>query len=866
MNSFFSNKKNSGLLFFFALSFLACIGSAKAIGTYPSIDPNMVLYYHFNNNSTIGENSTQVNDSTGNNWIGNITDATFNATGGILGDGDYIFNGSAYISVGTNFNFITDFSQCLWVKPKEIGRLQYISSKYPSGTPELTMYYDSSNKYAIQVRNSTSTVTAAETSGSAIVGKWAFICGTYNATSGSVRLYVDGIVKGSPGGTVLGNLSSSAVFRIGARSNLASSVYLNASLDEFIVWNKTLQPSEIWSTYQNYLECITPYEDINLPFSTKLCAGTYNLNDTAGDGSIDVIATADSVIDCNGAILNGNSTYGSIGMVFTVTSRNLTVKNCQISNYSFGLRTTTSNYSAYYNNTFINNINISLELRRISHSIVYNNSIRDMYNITSTKGLIIANYGSQMSINTSIHSNYFDATYDAITIDVGANYTRIYNNTINNSKNYGIHMDNDVFYNSIFNNTIDNTYWDGMQLRGAYSNISYNRINNSGHHGIDFYSATWPQYNIFEYNVVGGTNRPESNPYSHYIYLYRAQGNIIRYNNMSGGTAGIGSGIVIQGTSTNISKDNQIYGNIFNNISAYKIAISDAINNSFYNNTWINYNQNGTFSEFAFEGDAYNTSINDTNVTFYTNGLFDGFYNSSSETRYVNSNVANNSSLLFSSLRNALIYDSNLSPYCNNLLACISPINVTSYPGNLTTILNNYNITQGFSRSFDPISVSSSSSNVRSLTSTLTSTLTNVSITISTEGVVPSSPFVVYPNGSTFYITDYVYDSSSGTFAYNDSVPPGSSYLHLNSVDPTVYDICSSGQGSLFELSNWLSIFGLLVGTLFVLGVLSSFGFVNLNIPTEFFTIDNLAGIGLMLVGAAITISVGAQIIASALC
>lgn len=157
------------------------------------------------------------------------------------------------------------------------------------------------------------------------------------------------------------------------------------------------------------------------------------------------------------------------------------------------------------------------------------------------------------------------------------------------------------------------------------------------------------------------------------------------------------------------------------------------------------------------------------------------------------------------------------------------------------------------------------SSNTRSIISSLNLT-TDSAIIINTEGVVPSSPFVVYPNGSTFYITDYVYDSSSGTFAYNDSVPPGSSYLHLNSVDPTVYDICSSGQSSLFELSNWLSIFGLLVGALFVLGVLSSFGFVDLNIPTEFFTIDNLAGIGLMLVGAAITISVGAQIIASALC
>src|SRR3990167_10452392 len=78
------------ILVFGAVVLLSGVGSA--IGSYPAVDPNMILYYHFNNNSAIGENNTFVVDSSTASNNGTANNTLFKTGTGILLDGSFYFN------------------------------------------------------------------------------------------------------------------------------------------------------------------------------------------------------------------------------------------------------------------------------------------------------------------------------------------------------------------------------------------------------------------------------------------------------------------------------------------------------------------------------------------------------------------------------------------------------------------------------------------------------------------------------------------------------------------------------------------------------------------------------------------------------
>jgi len=94
----------------FTLFIIICIvGFVKigsAVGTYPAVDPNMVLYYHFNNQSSVGENATYVYDWSNAHANNGTTfgDPVYNQTGGFLGDGAFNFNGTNYIRTPSNLS------------------------------------------------------------------------------------------------------------------------------------------------------------------------------------------------------------------------------------------------------------------------------------------------------------------------------------------------------------------------------------------------------------------------------------------------------------------------------------------------------------------------------------------------------------------------------------------------------------------------------------------------------------------------------------------------------------------------------------------------------------------------------------------
>ena len=79
--------------------------------------------------------------------------------------------------------------------------------------------------------------------------------------------------------------------------------------------------------------------------TTKLCSGTYIL-----PNGIDIYAES-ITLDCNGATLIGN---GSDNGIHSTDDNNITIKNCNIENYSYGIYLSNSINSTITNNTASN--------------------------------------------------------------------------------------------------------------------------------------------------------------------------------------------------------------------------------------------------------------------------------------------------------------------------------------------------------------------------------------------------------------------------------------------------------------------------------------------------------------------------------
>jgi hypothetical protein len=106
--------KSKSVIFLFILFFVCIISirEGSAVGTYPAIDSNMVLYLHFND-TTIYDYSNM------NNTIAKVGNPTFNATGDFLGDGSYYNNYTSdyFTSTDKGLNITGNITIAGWVNP-----------------------------------------------------------------------------------------------------------------------------------------------------------------------------------------------------------------------------------------------------------------------------------------------------------------------------------------------------------------------------------------------------------------------------------------------------------------------------------------------------------------------------------------------------------------------------------------------------------------------------------------------------------------------------------------------------------------------------------------------------------------------------
>jgi parallel beta-helix repeat protein len=257
----------------------------------------------------------------------------------------------------------------------------------------------------------------------------------------------------------------------------------------------------------NNATLLPPRDGLTISLNTTLCNGTYYINTssvmlTAGADYLDVV--------CNNTVMIGNT----VGAGFVVSGRtNVTVENCNFTNYSYGLwaissatnmvfrnvNTSDNSYGvAYYSDVgyllggrsdgdnwgvYVNNADYITVDNREFHggssaiaapnanvSVFTNNRIYD----ASSSGILLWTTGGQTSNNTVINNNTITNSGTGISLTVDVYNVSIYNNTLSDNTQ-GISIDSSpkdilVYYNNFTDSTQYHAY---SETASVYFNTSF---------------------------------------------------------------------------------------------------------------------------------------------------------------------------------------------------------------------------------------------------------------------------------------------------------------------------------------------------------------------------------------------------------
>lgn len=207
-----------------------------------SSDDNLVLYMHFDNQSDIGENDTHVFDWSGNGNNGTCTGSPAWENNGYF-DGSFDFDGvnnEIQVANDDSINFTSEnFSIAFWgyfngATMSVIDKGTYNQDGYVIFISTNTMYMRTYQSGALQNTYSSSTTPTGTWNHYSIVRK--------NTTYFSI--YRDGVDVTQYHGTHINPTAGTKDLYIGG-----SSSNLNGSLDEVMVWNRSLTEDEIKELY-----------------------------------------------------------------------------------------------------------------------------------------------------------------------------------------------------------------------------------------------------------------------------------------------------------------------------------------------------------------------------------------------------------------------------------------------------------------------------------------------------------------------------------------------------------------------------------------------------------------------------------------
>jgi parallel beta-helix repeat protein len=209
----------------------------------------------------------------------------------------------------------------------------------------------------------------------------------------------------------------------------------------------------------------------------QISASTIVDNDLTCNGTALNITANNVVLDCQGHTFNGNGTRWGIAITGATGSlrTNVTVKNCNVYNFStgiyvgYGSKTYVTNNTARYSLNdgvyagYSNNSNISFNT--ITNN--YNRGVWLNYNYNSIVTQNVISYNDQTGLrfttgqNVTIRNNTIQANIDYGMYSQEILYSRIIENNVldhNTGTAKGVYLDQNSNYNTIANNSFSNNY------------------------------------------------------------------------------------------------------------------------------------------------------------------------------------------------------------------------------------------------------------------------------------------------------------------------------------------------------------------------------------------------------------------------
>ena len=442
-----NNDTNQNLTVYYSASDADADSIKNTTSWYQNGTPIMFLNMPFENS---GGASDAVDYSGGGN-NGTVTNAVWNATGGVDGKGAYTFDGSAdQIDVGNIIGQTDQFTIMMWVRATNLGSLDTLVDKISGSNVngEILLDIDASDLVRFIRRtgqdNSVNFTTGTTTF---TQGSWYHIAAVYESvSSGGLRLYINGVQEGSD--EIAGYNAGGTAHNLIIGQDSATASDFSGDIDDVMIFNLSLSTEQIKSYYANktdlwlsnhtsandiWYSCITPNDgtsDGNAVCSNNvtITAGVFPVvNTQASTPSVPVLNDNISIV-ANVTDPQG-SPSGLVSVNFTLVAPNGTV--------------------------VINNVNGTLQgVDNWSSTsyIAYDRGIWN-YTINATDGVHLTNKTGSITIKYPID-------------DVSLNST---NSTTNNT-NTNLSLAWKVYYTTKTVNNITSWFLDGQPFEtGIYS-------------------------------------------------------------------------------------------------------------------------------------------------------------------------------------------------------------------------------------------------------------------------------------------------------------------------------------------------------------------------------------------------------------
>lgn len=202
-------------------------------------DDNTVLLFHMDNETGYGENDTLVYDFSGLGNNGSVSGATWSSLGRL--NGTFIFDGiDDYINASNSslLNFGTgNFSIEFWMKTGSSASMRIISKILTSGYE----VYIAGGYIDIYIWDGTNDAQNDPLTKKRNDNSWHHVAVLKN--SSLLYLYIDGSYEGGWDSSSVGDINTTSDLMIGSLNGTGH--FFNGSIDELIIYNRTLTAEEI---------------------------------------------------------------------------------------------------------------------------------------------------------------------------------------------------------------------------------------------------------------------------------------------------------------------------------------------------------------------------------------------------------------------------------------------------------------------------------------------------------------------------------------------------------------------------------------------------------------------------------------------